>query len=233
MDIADVRFVDPLPTSTSTSTQISGSAAAPQRLERSVGVTVHEALRRLAQAPLPENAAHYVASVEPSWSSRLLELGLEGTDRDAALATLRQQLLTTLADPDARWLLSADREASSEAPFTGVVDGTLTNIVVDRTFLDNAGDRWIIDFKSSQPRAGQDLDEFVAAQVRNHAAQLRRYRRVLGPLDRDAPPGPSPGPRPRQHRRPRVRAALYFTALGRLVELEKDVTELPDSQHMA
>ncbi len=233
MDTADVRFVDPLPTSTSTSTQISGSAAAPQRLERSVGVTVHEALRRLAQAPLPENAEHYVASVEPSWSSRLLELGLEGTDRDAALATLRQQLLTTLADPDARWLLSADREASSEAPFTGVVDGTLTNIVVDRTFLDNAGDRWIIDFKSSQPRAGQDLDEFVAAQVRNHAAQLRRYRRVLGPLDRDAPPGPSPGPRPRQHRRPRVRAALYFTALGRLVELEKDVTELPDSQHMA
>ena len=231
MDTDDVRFVDPLPTSTSTSTWISGSAAAPRRLERSVGVTVHEALRRLAQGPLPENAEQYVASAEPSWSSRLLELGLDGTDRDAALATLRQQLLTTLADPDARWLLSADREASSEAPFTGMVDGTLTNIVVDRTFLDNAGDRWIIDFKSSQPRAGQDLDEFVTVQVRNHAAQLRRYRRVLSPLDRDAPPNPDPGPR--QRRRPRVRAALYFTALGRLVELEKDVPELPDSQHMA
>jgi ATP-dependent exoDNAse (exonuclease V) beta subunit len=226
VETADVRFDDPLPTATSTSTSMP-AIAGPQRLDRSVGVTVHEALRTLAQGPLPENAQHYLESAESNWSSRLLELGLDGADHDAALARLRQQLLTTLADPDARWLLSANREAASEAPFTGVIDGTLTNIVVDRTFLDNAGDRWIIDFKSSQPLTGQDLDEFVAAQVRNHAAQLRRYRRVLSALDREAPPGP------RQRRRPHIRAALYFTALGRLVELEQDTPDPADGQHTA
>jgi ATP-dependent exoDNAse (exonuclease V) beta subunit len=214
IDTADVRFVDPLPSSTEVSESISGPSG-PQRLAISIGVTVHEALRTLAENPLPENAQHYVELAEPGWSNRLYELGLDGADRHAAMAALRQQLLTTLADPDGRWLLSADREATSEAPFTGVIDGTLTNIIVDRTFIDDAGNRWIIDFKSSQPHADQDPDEFVTEQLRNHAAQLRRYRRVLGQMNR-APisirsSAESPAP---------IRAALYFTALGRLVELE-------------
>lgn len=220
-ETADVRFVDPLPTSAAKSASTFGSATGPQRLGISVGVVVHETLWRLAQEPLPENAQHYVESAASNWSSRLLELGLDGTERDAALATVRRQLLTTLADPDARWLLSANREAASEAPFTGVVDGALTNIVVDRTFLDNAGNRWIIDFKSSQPPADQELDDFVTAQLRNHAAQLRRYRRLLSRVDRGA------------IHRPRIRAALYFTALGRLVELEPELRDAQDTQHIA
>jgi ATP-dependent exoDNAse (exonuclease V) beta subunit len=231
IETADVRFVDPLPTATSTAEPLTGSAG-PQRLDISVGVAVHEALRMLAENPLPEDAQHYVASAAPEWNNRLLELGLDGADREAAVATLSQQLITTLADPDGRWLLSAHREAASEAPFTLVMDGTLTNIVVDRTFFDDAGNRWIIDFKSSRPHVDQPLDQFIARQLRSYAAQLRRYRRVLGRMDRASVATQSAtqkatqsDPRIDPENPPPIRAALYFTAIGRLVELEQDAAQ--------
>ena len=219
IETTDVRFVDPLPTATSTAEPLNGSAG-PQRLDISIGVAVHDALRVLAENPLPEDAPHYVDSAAPEWNNRLLELGLDGADREAAVATLSQQLITTLADPDGRWLLSAHREAASEAPFTLVMDGTLTNIVVDRTFFDDAGNRWIIDFKSSRPHLDQPLDQFIARQLRSYTTQLRRYRRVLGRMDHAAVATQSD-----PHNPPPIRAALYFTAIGRLVELKQDAAD--------
>jgi ATP-dependent exoDNAse (exonuclease V) beta subunit len=223
IETTDVRFVDPLPTATSTAEALTGSAG-PQRLDISIGVAVHEALRMLAENPLPEDAQRYVDSAAPEWNNRLLELGLDGADREAAVATLSQQLMTTLADPDGRWLLSAHREAASEAPFTLVMDGTLTNIVVDRTFFDDAGSRWIIDFNSSRPHVDQPLDEFIARQLRSYTAQLRRYRRVLGRMDSAAAATQRDTQSDTQNSSP-IRAALYFTAIGRLVELDQDAAD--------
>jgi hypothetical protein len=39
------------------------------------------------------------------------------------------------------------REAASEIALTGVLNGTVINSIIDRSFVDEQGTRWIIDFK--------------------------------------------------------------------------------------
>ena len=79
--------------------------------------------------------------------------------------------------------------------------GRLRNIIIDRSFIDAQGTRWVIDFKTSRHEGG-GLEAFLDEELRPHAAQLRTY------LDLARALGPQP-----------VRAALYFPLLQALREL--------------
>lgn len=192
----DIRYRDPLALPHGTA-----DAGPGRRFEIALGIVLHDALRELSDG-LPDALGPYVRRSRSQWAERLAELGLGPDGVDTALTELARQLQVTLAEPDGRWLLGPRDGAESEASFTGLLDGSLVNIVVDRTFLDEEGTRWIVDFKSSRPAHDQSLETFVSGQLANHASQLRRYRRVLAALDGQ-----------------RIRAALYFTAIGRLEEL--------------
>jgi hypothetical protein len=72
---------------------------------------------------------------------------------------------------------------------------------MDRTFL-AAGERWVIDYKTTAPGA-DGLEAFLAAEAGRHGPQLDRYRRAW-----------------QARGTPRVRLALYFPLLGRLHELD-------------
>jgi ATP-dependent exoDNAse (exonuclease V) beta subunit len=76
------------------------------------------------------------------------------------------------------------------------------SIVIDRSFIDAGGTRWIIDYKTSTHEGG-DLDAFISNEARRYRSQLVRYARFAREL----------GPQP-------VRAALYFPLLGRFVEID-------------
>ena len=129
----------------------------------------------------------------------------EGIDKPEVLAEIGRQIAAVLGDEDGRWLLDADRrDAASEAPYTAYLDGELRDVVIDRTFVDDSGRRWIVDYKTAVPRHGQDESEFTQLQMHQHSSQLALYARVLSRTD-DALP---------------VRMALYLTALPKLVEVE-------------
>jgi ATP-dependent exoDNAse (exonuclease V) beta subunit len=160
-----------------------------------IGVVVHAELKRLADEGRveQERTDAIIAQQRPTWRFQLMGEGLQGTELDAALSEVSENIEAVLTDTDGRWLLRHHRDARSEAAFTGIFEDRLTNIVVDRTFIDEDGRRWIVDYKSSTPR-NDNLEAFVADQRLNHAAQLRRYREMLAAFDG----------------RPIV-AALYFT----------------------
>jgi ATP-dependent exoDNAse (exonuclease V) beta subunit len=73
--------------------------------------------------------------------------------------------------------------------------------VIDRTFIDSNGVRWIIDYKSSQPLGKQSLESFLAEQVALYSGQLSRYRSLFENEDNTG-----------------VKTALLFTSLPKLVE---------------
>jgi ATP-dependent exoDNAse (exonuclease V) beta subunit len=75
-------------------------------------------------------------------------------------------------------------------------------VVIDRCLVDAAGDRWVIDFKTSF-HSGGGLDEFLERELLRYAPQLRLYAALASRL----------GPQ-------RVRAALYFPWLGEFRELD-------------
>lgn len=164
---------------------------------RRVGIVVHAELQRWARAGS-------AADPDPGRLRRLLvREGVTGTELEPAVERVLRALRATRDDPQGRWLvLDAHRDAASELALTGQIDGRLQSIVIDRSFVDADGQRWVIDYKTSIHEGG-DLDGFIANEVRRYRGQLERYARFAREL----------GPQP-------VRVALYFPLLARFVEVE-------------
>ncbi len=166
---------------------------------RAVGTIVHAELQRLAGLAVlpaqPEGAGDdYLV-----W---LAELGVARPERAAARDRIVNALARTLNDERGRWLLHGAREAHSELRLTGRHEGRVINIIIDRLIVDEHGDRWIVDYKTSTHQGG-DLDGFLAAEVQRYRPQLQRYAELAG-----------------QSGAGRLRAALYFPLLGEFREIE-------------
>jgi ATP-dependent exoDNAse (exonuclease V) beta subunit len=65
-------------------------------------------------------------------------------------------------------------------------------VVFDRSFVDEQGVRWVIDYKTSQ-HLGSGIEQFLDREVERYRPQLQRYARIAQRL------GPEP-----------VRVGLYF-----------------------
>ena len=165
-------------------------------MARLAGTVVHRELERLARlADLPEAAT--VAADAPRLRALLQAEGVADADMDTALRRVVDALRATLADPRGRWMLSRHPvDDLVEHELTGLHEGRIENIVIDRSFVDAEGARWVIDYKTSWHEGG-DLEAFIASRVEHYAPQLRKYRAFAARL----------GPQP-------VRTALYFPLLG-------------------
>jgi ATP-dependent helicase/nuclease subunit A len=92
---------------------------------------------------------------------------------------VRPALVHAVTDERGRWLLGPRREARNEYRLTGQVDGLRVSVVVDRTFVDDEGRRWIVDYKTSS-HEGAGLDAFLDRERERYAAQLATYARLMG-----------------------------------------------------
>jgi ATP-dependent helicase/nuclease subunit A len=169
-------------------------------LARAAGTLVHREMELLSQASDP-GATDFKARI-PVYLARLRELGVE----DAAAGTTARDIAARMAvvarDPVARWLLSSQHdEAHCELRLSGVLDGQIRNVVIDRSFVDDTGTRWVIDYKTSS-HSGGDLPGFLAAERERYRPQLELYVRLARGL----------GPQP-------VKAALFFPWMGELLEV--------------
>lgn len=128
----------------------------------------------------------------------LAELGVPPERCEVAYERVVAAIERTLSDERGRWLLGfsgAVRETASELALSGVVDGQIVQGVIDRTFVDEDGVRWVVDFKTSSHEGG-GLAEFLDEEVARYRGQLLRYAQLL-----------------RMFKPERVRAALYFPLL--------------------
>jgi ATP-dependent exoDNAse (exonuclease V) beta subunit len=159
---------------------------------RHIGTLVHRELDRLVRAgagrPTSPNRARLCAE--------LAELGVPPDRCEAAAERVVAAIGQTLSDERGRWLLGLSSqlgEAESELALTGLFQGELVSGVIDRTFVDEHGVRWIVDFKTGSHEGG-GLEQFLDEEVLRYRDQLQRYARLMR-LFRPGQP---------------VRAALYF-----------------------
>lgn len=169
--------------------------------QRHIGTLVHAWLARLTAAPaLPAAAA--VEAQSPRVLSQLARLGVPEREREEAARLILTAIRQTLADERGRWILDPSHaQAHAELALTGVSAGRLRSIVIDRSFVDAQGVRWVIDFKTSRHEGGA-LEAFLAEELERYRAQLETYAGLARAL------GPEP-----------VRAALYFPLLKAFREL--------------
>jgi len=138
--------------------------------------------------------------------TRLAEQGVPEALREQACERVMQSVRNTLEDTRGRWLLNMDdslREADSELALSGVIEGRVVNCVIDRTFVDADGTRWIVDFKTSAHEGG-DREGFLRSEELRYRPQLQRYATLV----RAWKPGQP------------VRTALYFPLLCEWRELK-------------
>jgi ATP-dependent helicase/nuclease subunit A len=168
---------------------------------RHIGTVVHAALERFAAAGTLPGPDHVQRSAE-HYAHQLRRHGVPERDLDMATRIVQEALVRTLNDERGRWLFSPHhRQARSELALTGVAEGQLLNVIIDRTFVDDSDVRWVVDFKTSRHEGG-DLDAFIDEEMKRYRAQLERNVVLASAL----------GQQP-------VKAALYFPLLGKFREL--------------
>jgi hypothetical protein len=59
-----------------------------------------------------------------------------------------------------------------------MVEGERRNLVMDRSFTDGNGKRWIVDYKTSG-HEGANVDRFLDQEQERYRAQLERYAQAL------------------------------------------------------
>ncbi len=169
--------------------------------QRQVGTIVHGYLARIAAGTLAPGA-EAIAAEHAAVLAQLARHGVPAAERAAAAALILRALTQSVADERGRWILDpAHRAAQGELALSGLSAGRLRTFVIDRTFIDAAGTRWAIDYKTSRHEGG-GVEAFLDSEVERYRAQLAGYVELLAGL------GPEP-----------VRAGLYFPLLGAFREV--------------
>lgn len=148
---------------------------------RQIGTLVHAQLQHLrCDAQAPARIQAQAANFRRWFAQR----GVPAGQIEAATARVIDSLLAVAEDERGRWILrpNLDQEAR-ELALSGVLEGRIVKIVLDRTFVDQ-GVRWIIDYKTSQ-HSGGERERFLDNEVVRYAQQMRRYARIAAALGKE------------------------------------------------
>ena len=163
---------------------------------RYAGTALHGLMQRIAREGLEAWDENSVRAQRGLYQSVLANLGVPPGELAEAAKRVETAVLRTLRDAKGRWILGHHSEAECELPITGLIGGKLYKTVIDRTFVDEDGVRWIIDYKTGSQEGG-GLETFLDNEKERYQEQLERYARLM--VQRDAHP---------------IRLALYFPLLG-------------------
>jgi ATP-dependent helicase/nuclease subunit A len=147
-------------------------------IARHVGSVVHRWLQRIAEDGVKHWDAPRITALEPAIRHALAAQGVGEHDIAAAAIRVRQALINCAADTRGRWVLDAHAGARSEWRLSGIAAGRRANVVIDRTFVDTHGARWIIDYKTSV-HEGADAAAFLDNERERYRGQLERYAALL------------------------------------------------------
>jgi ATP-dependent exoDNAse (exonuclease V) beta subunit len=169
-----------------------------------LGTLVHRVLETYVSAPDRALFLRDLRSLEPHWRLAIRHLDLQHEAEEKAIAFIHASVRRTLETPSLAWIFDDQYlDSECELELSRLQSGQLRNFIIDRTFIDQNDVRWVIDYKTSTPSAGQTIDSFVAEQRENYRSQLDSYRSLFSYMES----------------RP-IRTGLLLTAIPALVEME-------------
>lgn len=154
---------------------------------RLVGIVVHRFMHILSLEDVSHWNEHSIQSRKPSFVAHLIRLGLPKDRLDSAVKLIETALQKTVMDRRGQWIFdNSHHQVASEFAVTGLIQDKTTRIVLDRTFVDQEGIRWIIDFKTSWHQGG-DLQGFLNNEQIRYQNQMLRYGYLMQKLDPNHP----------------------------------------------
>jgi len=179
------------------------------------------------EAPILGTVVHYllqqISRFSPAWWQEksstnkraylqllFVQNGLLAPQAAPWVEKAEKALANALADPRGQWLLQARPETEAEYSLTAVFAGKVKTLIIDKTFVDENGLRWIIDYKTATPD-GQGLSSFLEHEKQIYTEKMQEYHQAFTLLD----------PRP-------IRLGLYFPLVPAWCEWEN--TQVYSSQ---
>lgn len=167
----------PKPTTQAVEYQWAGTAA------RDIGTVVHRQLQRFAEQPEPLST-DLLDGLPDIVERQLRNVGVPKVKLPGAVEQVMRALGNTLEDERGRWVLSGEhQQARSEWALSVVEDGWVRRVIIDRTFVDTDGVRWVVDFKTGDHRGG-NLATFLDQEQERYADQLSRYADIIRRMDK-------------------------------------------------
>ncbi|MCW8857792.1 MAG: UvrD-helicase domain-containing protein [Kangiella sp.] len=168
---------------------------------KTIGVLMHRQLELISKGQWQLNQQS-ISDYAVAMYELLLSSGYNEKNARYAQQRIEEGLDNVLNDPKAQWVLSSQhQESACELALTGVVDGEYKAFVIDRTFVDEEGTRWIVDYKTGS-HLGDDVAEFIQSEKERYQGQLEQYKTLMAQID-DRP----------------IKLALYFPMVKRFEEL--------------
>lgn len=150
------------------------------KLARHTGTIIHRALQNLVGVAHNLNITGWISLQEPFWKNQLKQNGWHNDESLNAIQKITKAITNTLNDERGQWILDNHHlNSACELAIThkqgNLIDLKLRENIIDRTFIaENA--RWIIDYKSSEPSAGQLVTDFIEQEIATYRTQLTRYK---------------------------------------------------------
>ena len=145
-----------------------------------VGNVVHRWLNRIVQSGSENWDAVRLRKERPKWRTALRSMGMTAgrEDIDQAVSSIETALTNVFGDSIGRWLLDhKHRDGQAEYRLTGYTDGMFKNVILDRTFIDEKGVRWIVDYKTGSTTG--NIEHFLDNEVKRYRDQLKQYERII------------------------------------------------------
>lgn len=167
-------------------------------MARHVGNVVHRWLQQIAEDRMKGWNSAFIRAMRDQLKHNLLASGMSGDDKEFTLAVKRvmSALNNAITDQRGQWILGPQQFAQNELKITGIINSLPMNVVIDRTFCDPDGNRWIIDYKTSS-HEGSNREAFLDREQTRYQYQLQCYAKLMQQMD----------PRP-------IRLGIYFPLIG-------------------
>jgi hypothetical protein len=118
------------------------------------------------------------------WVRRLRQLGVAQTQLEKLASDIQVALKNIFEDERGQWILTSHANAQNEYALTVSLDGKIQRFIIDRTFVDEFGVRWIIDYKAAIPH-DESLEDFLIQQKQQYRAQLEKYAMAFNLLEKN------------------------------------------------
>jgi hypothetical protein len=149
---------------------------------RRTGSIVHRWLQHIAEDGVKNWSVARIQGLHDTLKFQLAAVGINEADSETALQRVIAALVQAITDPRGQWLLGPQRDARNELRMTTIIDGSWMDLVIDRTFIDEEGQRWVVDYKTSS-HEGADIEGFLDREQVRYRAQLDRYAALLSSVD--------------------------------------------------
>ena len=149
---------------------------------RIVGTAIHQMLQQIDHQNWQQWKAEDTETALSRNRNVLMDNGLYGQQLEVGLENMRIAIENIRSDVKADWIFSSShQQVKREWSLTAVVNKTISSIIIDRSFIDQYGIRWIVDFKSSHHKG--NIDNFIAQEKIRYQQQLEHYASVVGMLE--------------------------------------------------